>query len=170
MIYLAIFLGKMIQVMFGNVRAIAVVKGLKKAAMALSIIEQTLWIIITATVVNGIIEYPLRAVAFVLGTSFGMWAGIKLEGKLALGVSKVEVVATKDQAKELTKDLRLQGYPVTTTRAIGLDGEKLTLDIKVKRKELKNLFEELKKHEDIFVTVFDIKTVQGGFIEKLEGN
>jgi len=166
MIYLFIFFAKLLEVAIATVRMVLTARGNRIAASLLSAVEITIWIIVTSTVLLGLSEDPLRAVAFGLAFVVGIYIGIIVEDKLALGLAQIECIAGFDEAKNITGELRALGFGVTTFDCEGLDGKKLSLNIKVHRKDIPKVMKILKEHEHLFVTVTDIRKLSMGNIAR----
>jgi len=166
MIYAFIFLAKLMEVSVSTIRVVLIGRGYRLYASLLAAVEITIWIIVTSTVLLGITEDPLRAVAFGLAFVVGIYLGILLEDKLALGLAQIEVIAEYDTAKGITMKLRERGYGVTTYDCEGMDGKKLTVEIKVRRKDVPSTIGLFKEYSDLFVTVTDIRKLSIGSIAK----
>ena len=166
MIYLLIFVAKLSEVAIATVRLVLTAKGNRIVAAMLSAVEITIWIIVTSTVLLGLSEDPLRAVAFGIAFAVGVYLGILIEDKLALGLAQIEIIAEFEVAKDLTNELREKGYGVTTFDCEGMDGKKLSLNLKVHRKNIPTTMKILRGHDQLFVTVMDIRKLHIGSIRK----
>jgi len=166
MIYALIFFAKLLEVAVATVRIVLTARGNRLASSLLAAVEISLWIVITSTVILGITEDPLRAVAFGLAFVVGIFLGIILEDKLALGLSQIEVITEFDEARRITNIMREHGYAVTTFDCEGLDGKKLSLNMKVRRKDVPATMKLLKEFENLFVTITDIRKLPIGNIRK----
>ena len=162
MIYLLIFVAKLFEVSVATVRLVLTAKGNRLAASLLSAVEITIWIIVTSTVLLGLKEDPLRAVAFGLAYVAGIYLGILIEDKLALGLSQIEVIAETEKAKLITKKLRDNHYGATTFECEGLEGQKLSIVLKVHRKDIPKTIELFKEFDNLFVTITDIRKLPIG--------
>ena len=166
MIYLLIFIAKLMEVAIATVRMVLTARGNRFVASMLAAVEITIWIIVTSTVLLGLSEDPLRAVAFGLAFVVGIFLGIVIEDKLALGLAQIECIAGFEEAKVITGKLRAHGYAVTTFDCEGLDGKKLSINLKVHRKDVPNTIKILKEHDQLFVTVTDIRNLSMGYITR----
>jgi len=166
MIYIFIFLAKLLEVAIATVRMVLTARGNRLAASMLSAVEITIWIIVTSTVLLGLRDDPLRAVAFGLAFVVGIYLGIVVEDKLALGLAQIECIAGFDEAKIITSKMRASGFGVTTFDCEGLDGKKLSINLKVHRKDIPKAMVLLREHEDLFVTVTDIRKLTIGNISR----
>ena len=163
-IYIFIFFAKLLEVAIATVRMVLTARGNRIAASLLSAVEITIWIIVTSTVLLGLRDDPLRAVAFGLAFVVGIYLGIIVEDKLALGLAQIECIAGFDEAKVITSKLRASGFGVTTFDCEGLDGKKLSLNLKVHRKDIPKAMTILREYGDLFVTVTDIRKLSMGNI------
>ena len=166
MIYILIFLAKLLEVAIATVRMVLTARGNRIAASMLAAVEITIWIIVTSTVLLGLAEDPFRAVAFGLAFVIGIYLGIIVEDKLALGLAQIECIAGFDEAKVITSKLRDLGFAVTTFDCEGLDGKKLSINLKVHRKDIPKAMRVLKEHDQLFVTVTDIRKLSIGSISR----
>jgi len=166
MIYALIFIAKLLEVAISTVRSVLVNRGNRVAAALLAAVEISIWLVVTSTVLLGIMDDPFRAVAFGLAYAIGIYVGIRLEDKLALGLAQMEIIAEFELAKLITKKLREHGYGVTTFDCEGLDGKKLSIVLKIKRKDVPGTIGMLKEYDQLFVTVTDIRKLSIGHIAR----
>jgi uncharacterized protein YebE (UPF0316 family) len=96
----------------------------------------------------------------------GIFLGIVIEDKLALGLAQIEVIAEFEEAKEITNKLRENGYGATTYDCEGLDGKKLSISLKIRRKDIPMTVSLLSEYEHLFVTVTDIRKLSIGSISR----
>ena len=166
MIYIFIFLAKLLEVSIATVRVVLTSRGNRLVASMLSAVEITIWLIVTSTVLLGITEDPLRAVAFGLAFVVGIYVGILVEDKLALGLSQIEIIAEYDAAKVITNKLRENGYGATTFDCEGLEGRKLSIVLKVLRKDIPQTIELLREYDVLFVTITDVRKISIGSVTR----
>ena len=164
MIYLGIFFAKLLEVTISTVRVVLAVRGMKVVATALAALEITIWIMVASTVITQLHSDPLKGVAYVLAYTAGLFLGLVLEDKIALGLSEIEVITDCETAAIITQDLRDKGYGITEIDCQGKDGLKKMLDIKVHRRDLNTTLGLLKKHANTFITVNDIRSISKGNI------
>jgi len=164
MIYFLIFVAKLAEVSIATVRLVLTAKGNRVVASLLSSVEITLWLIVASTVLLGISEDPLRAVAYGLAFVVGIYLGILIEDKLALGLAQIEVITEPEKARLITGKLRDRKYGVTTFDCEGLEGRKTTIILKIHRKDVPITMKILKEYENLFVTVTDIRKLSIGSI------
>ena len=163
-LYLLIFFAKLLEVSVATIRIVLTSKGHRFVAPLIAAFEVTIWLLITSTVLAGMMDDPLRAVAFILGFVAGIYLGILLEDKLALGIAQIEIIAEFEHAKKIAKELRSLGYGLTSFESEGMDGKKLTLVTKVLRKCIPSTMKILNEHKNILVTITEIKKISIGNI------
>ena len=166
MIYLLIFSAKLLEVAISTIRVVLMSRGSKIASSLLAALEVTIWVIVTSTVLLSLHQDPMRAVAFIAAFAVGVFLGVLVEDKMALGLSQIEIIAEFDEAKSITKKLRDHGYRATTYVCEGLDGRKLAINLKVLRRDVPSTIEILNDHEQLFVTVMDVRKISIGNIVK----
>jgi uncharacterized protein YebE (UPF0316 family) len=166
MIYVLIFFAKLLEVSIATVRVVLTARGNRLISSLLAAVEVTLWIIVASTVLLGITEDPLRAVAYGLAYAIGIYVGIAIEDKLALGLAQIEVIAEQEEAMPIISKLRGFGYGVTTFACEGLEGQKLSIVLKIHRKDIPPTIRLLKEYEHLFVTITDIRKLPMGIIKR----
>ena len=164
MVYVFIFIAKLLEVTIATIRVVLISRGNRLVACLLAAVEITIWLIVTSTVLLGLAEDPLRAVAYGVAFVFGIFLGILVEEKLALGLAQIEIIAEFEAAKHITTTLRDRGYGATTFDCEGLEGHKLSIELKVLRKDIPPTIALLKEHDVQFVTITDIRKVSVGSI------
>ncbi|HAQ8895742.1 TPA: DUF2179 domain-containing protein, partial [Enterococcus faecium] len=112
---------------------------------------------------------PLNLFVYALGYAVGISVGILIEDKLALGYIMVTTILPANSAedKSLPGILREHGYGVTQTSAMGLEGERLVLEILSPRKSERELYRLIKEIEErAFIISYEPKYISGGFWTK----
>lgn len=148
-----IFLLKSVGGMITTLRQVLTNKGMKKISMIISLFEGLLWIITTITVIDNIMENPLKILAYVLGNTFGIYLGMWLESKLALGNMKVHCIVSDENHENVVSLLKQEGFGVT---GVKLDiGSGCLLLTYIPRKELNRVYSEIRKiQEDAVLTAY----------------
>ncbi len=106
LIYLAIFVFKIIEDALATLRLIIVSNGKKKLGAILQFVVTLIWIVLTGTVLIGLQQDIFKAVAFAFGALFGSYFGSLLEEKMALGTNVFMVEVSQDKADELVGSLK----------------------------------------------------------------
>lgn len=157
-----IFLINIVVITLYTIRMILTMKGYRYVAAAVSIAEVVIYVIGLGLVLNNI-DQVQNVIAYALGHGTGIIVGMKVEEKLALGYTMINVI-TNDTHTELPKQLREHGYGVTDWEANGLSGNRQAMQILTQRKndiKLQRLIREL--DPKAFIISYEPRTIFGGF-------
>ena len=165
-VYAFIFFAKLIEVSVFTLRTVYMTRGNKRAAVMFGAVGITLWLIVVSSVLMNITEDPLRVVFYVLAFALGVYLGMLIEDKLAIGLAQIEVIAECETALEITEKFRKLSYRVTTFNCEGLDGKKVSVVLKVHRKDIPVTMELLGDYPHLFVSITDIKRLLIGTIHR----
>lgn len=141
MIYLLIFISKIIENTLSTLRLIVVSNGKKKLGSILQGIVALVWIFSISVVIIDINKDILKIVFFVLGSSVGSYLGSIIEEKIALG-SNMLICITKEIFEYDIKN-KLNNYKITTI--CEKDNTYLVLLILLKRKDINKISNIIKK-------------------------
>jgi len=156
LIYIAIFLCKIVENAIGTLRLIVVANGKKKLGAILQGIVALVWIFGTGIVIIDINKDIFKIVIFVIGSIVGSYLGSIIEEKIALG-SNMLICITKEKYEQIIKD-KLNNYQITTI----CEKDNLTsvLLIVLKRKEISKITKILRIiDKDIIIISEKAKTI-----------
>ncbi len=168
LLYIVIFIAKIIEVTIGVFRMVLITKGERKLATVIAFFEIVIWLLVVSTVLVNITEDPFKVLAYAAGFAFGQMFGSLLEDKIALGNIRVEIIADEDIGVKLANHLRENNFGATTIEAFGMTCKKTIIFLYAARKQMKNIMSlcnEISK--DLVVTVDDIKPLTGGYYYKI---
>lgn len=149
-------------VSFFTIRMILTLKGYRYYAAFVSMIEVVIYVIGLGLVLDNLNQIQ-NLIAYAVGYGLGVIIGMKIEEKLALGYITVHVI-TKEYDRDLPKQLRDQGYGVTSWGAQGLEGERMALQVLTPRKYELKLYEKIKEIDPkAFIIAYEPKAIHGGF-------
>ena len=158
---LLIFFSRAIDVSLGTIRIIFVSKGQRFFASLLGFFEILVWIIAITKIMQNITNF-FYYIVYAGGFAAGIYFGILIEERLALGLVSIHVFTAKD-ANKLLKRLRDKNYGVTSRIAQGEAGKIDELFIVINRKNLSYVLKILKEYDkDSFISVEDVRLVKGG--------
>ena len=121
LIYIAIFLFKIIEDALATLRLIVVSNGKKKLGAILQFVVTLIWIVLTGTVLMGLQKDIFKAIAFAFGALFGSYLGSVLEEKIALGTNVFMVEINRDKAQVLINNLENEKFKISKIKS-GNDG------------------------------------------------
>lgn len=167
-LYIIIFLAKIVEISISTIRLVYINKGEKLIGALLGFIEILIWLIVVSSVLNNITEDPIKILIYAVAFSLGNYIGVTIESKIAVGLSSLQVVVNEDDGCILANALREQGFGVTIVEGTGRDdSKKQLLFIQLKRKKISEAIKLIQSiNSKAFISVNDVKSLRGGFIKK----
>lgn len=160
-----IFLGRLTDVTLGTLRIILIGRGLRKVAPLVGFLEVLVWLVVLTTVMEHL-DRPLNFIAYAGGFAAGTYAGMFVEGKIALGLVAVRVI-TEGDSSDLLARLREERFGATDFAARGLQGRVRFILTILPRRDLDRLIDLVRQlHPHAFVTVSDVRDASEGYIVK----
>jgi len=160
-----IFVINLVYIMLNTIRVILTMRGYRKAAPLLAIIEVTIYTVGLSMVME-YLSNPIYLIAYALGFGVGIYTGMLIEDRLALGYSVIYII-TDSLDHGLADSLRNQGYGVTIQPGYGRDGERLVMTVLTPRTTERQLFKAI---DELSPTAFyyssEAKYIRGGFWTK----
>ncbi|HZG87617.1 DUF2179 domain-containing protein [Paenibacillus sp.] len=145
-----------------TLRMILTIKGQKALASVLSVFEVFIYLM-GLTIVLDSLNNPWNVAAYCLGYGLGVYFGGRIEERLALGYSQLQVIVDSLET-ELPVRLRALGYGVTSWTADGKDGKRLMMQVLVKRSNESRLMAQLQElSPKAFIVSYEPKFFKGGF-------
>jgi len=164
LLYLLIFVAKVIEVSMMTIRIVLITKGERKIGAIIAFFEVTLWLFLASSVLGGIAQDPLKAVFYALGFAVGNYSGSLLEQKLGIGLSKVQVIVKEEDGHELADYLRAHDFAVTLVKGEGKNFARYILFMYVKRKRIQLAHKLIvEKKPNAVITISDSKPIYGGY-------
>lgn len=159
LIYISIFVFKIIEDALATLRLIVVSNGKKKLGAILQFVVTLIWIILTGTVLMGLQKDVFKAIAFAFGALFGSYLGSVLEEKMALGTNVFMVEVNNDKANNLIKVLKNENFRISKIKS-GNDG-KIILMITGARKQTNKVVSIIQKVDNKAIILSEkVKIVQ----------
>ncbi|PKK97091.1 MAG: hypothetical protein CVV58_03015 [Tenericutes bacterium HGW-Tenericutes-3] len=160
-----IFFSKIIEVSIGTMRVILISKGYKKPGSILGFFEVLLWVFVASTVINGMLQAPLKGIIYALGFAIGVYIGSMIENKVAVGKVLIHVIASEEICNKIVKVLRDAGHGVTSLDGHGKDSNRTVLMIFANRKNKDLIFALIEQTDSkALVVANEVAIHQGGFV------
>ena len=140
---LAIFIINVAYVTCLTMRTILTLKGYRYVAAIVSFLEVLVYVVGLGMVMSSLDQIQ-NVFAYAFGFSIGIIVGMKIEEKLALGYTVVNVTSSEYEL-DLPRQLRDLGYGVTHNTAYGRDGKRLILQILTPRRFEFKLIDTIKR-------------------------
>ena len=164
-ILMQIFLINFLYITLNTIRVILTMRGYRKVAPFIAMIE----IVIYTLGLSMVMQYlsnPIYLVVYALGFGIGIYTGMLIEDRLALGFSVIYII-TKSTDHTLPNYLRELGYGVTIERGYGRDGERLILTALTPRSKERKLYEAIDElNSSAFYYSSEAKYIRGGFLSQ----
>lgn len=154
MIYLYIFISKILENTLATLRIIVVANGKKKLGALLQGMVATLWILVIGIIVTNINKDIFKIICFITGSIVGSYTGSVLEEKIALGNVLIIVKSNNiNIIKKYYKKKKITTYSnyicfITKRRKI----KKVIKEITNLDKECKIITERIKINYDNLIT------------------
>lgn len=167
-LYLIIFAAKTVEVSISTIRLVYVNKGERIKGAILGFIEVMIWLLVVSSVLHNITEDPFKMVAYAAGFSLGVYLGVAIESKVAIGLASIQVIVDADAGNALADILRDNEFGVTIIEGKGKDGStKNLLFIQLKRKKIPSAIKLIKEiNPNAYISINEVKSTFGGFIKK----
>lgn len=168
-LYVMVFVGKILNNMIITVKTIILNHGESFKAAVLTFLQTVLFLFVTGSVLAGLTTDILRVVVYVVAAMLGNSLGSFIEGKLAFGLSSVQVIVPKEDGEgyNLAEKLRGEGFAVTTLDGEGSLGMRDVLVLHLKRKKIPKV--KAIVHDflsDAVIVENEVKMMDGGYLEK----
>lgn len=132
LIYIFIFISKIIENALATLRLIVVANGKKLLGAFLNGIIAIIWLFVTGIVIINVKEDPIKIIIFCLGSIVGSYLGSLIEEKIAMGTNML-ICVVNSMYESFVKE-RLNNYQITTL--CEKDKNHSILFITLKRKEI----------------------------------
>lgn len=158
---LLIYFARVIDVSLGTMRIISLSRDLRKIAPLLGFLEILIWLVAIRQIFNNL-NNPLCYIAYAGGFATGIYTGMGIERRLAIGLRVVRII-TRYDASKLIAVLREKGFGLTTIDAEGSAGAVKIIFSIVKRRDIQEVTSLVKHYNpNAFFTIEDIRSAQEG--------
>ncbi|MCE2846730.1 MAG: DUF2179 domain-containing protein [Sphingobacteriales bacterium] len=166
---LLVFFARMCDVTLATLRNIFLSKSVRYIVPFLGFIEVLIWLLAISQIMRNL-NNPVCFITYALGYSTGIFFGIKIEERLALGLQVMRIITQQD-AGDLRKSLVEHSFGITTIDAEGAKGPVKILLTVIKRKDVDLVRSLVHQHQpNAFYSVEDIRTVSKGVFPQSEGD
>lgn len=156
-----IFCARIVDVSMGTVRLILISRGIRWLAPVIGFFEVILWLISMSQIMRNLTN-PACYLAFGAGHAIGTYAGMFIEGKLAIGKAVIRIITNKD-ATGIIDGLREANCGVTSLDAQGATGPVKIIFSIIPRREQERILGIIKSFDPFaFYTIGDVKFANEG--------
>ena len=159
---LTIFVLRVIDMALGTLRFLVSMRGKRMTGWLLGFFQSIIFVLAITSVLSSL-DNILNIISYAAGYATGGVLGVWIEGKMAIGYVRVEVISSLRGA-ELAERLRAEGFAVTEVSARGKDGMVSLLNVAVLRKRVSLAADIIREvDEEAFVTTEEMRAVRRGF-------
>lgn len=160
---LLVFLFRIVDVSLSTMRILLVVRGKRLVGPLLGFVEVLIWVMVVGVVIRNL-GSPWHLIAYAAGFSTGTAVGMWIEGKLALGVSSLEIVC-REGGRVVAEGLRGLGFGVTELVGRGRAGDVSLIKTVVRRRHVPRVLEVVETSDpDAFVAVQEDIVLRRGWL------
>ncbi|MFN9597231.1 MAG: DUF2179 domain-containing protein [Bacteroidota bacterium] len=165
---LLIFLSRSCDVSLATLRNVFIARNIRNVVPIIGFFEVLLWLVAISTVLGNLNNVACY-LGFAAGYANGIYLGLKIEERLALGKQLVRIF-TKLETAGFVQDLYAFGMGVTLMDARGSQGPVTVVFTTLNRKDLPILEAMIQKHiPNSFYTIEDIRKSKLGVFPENKG-
>lgn len=165
---LLIFLSRSCDVSLATLRNVFIARNIRNVVPIIGFFEVLLWLVAISTVLGNLNNVACY-LGFAAGYANGIYLGLKIEERLALGKQLVRIF-TKLETAGFVQDLYALGMGVTLMDARGSQGPVTVVFTTLNRKDLPLLEAMIQKHiPNSFYTIEDIRKARLGVFPENKG-
>lgn len=154
-----IFLARICDVSINTVRVIYMLNGKRWLSTALGFFESLIWLLAISQILQNVTN-PVSYLAYSGGFATGIFVGMLIEERLAIGNVIVRIISQRD-AHQMVDNLREGGYRITVLDAEGNHGPVSVIFLISKRQEISRITEIVERTNPMAVfTVEGVKSVR----------
>jgi uncharacterized protein YebE (UPF0316 family) len=158
---LLIFFARIADVSLGTIRIAFISRGEKNLAPLIGFVEMSIWLFAISQIVQNLNNFAYY-MAYAGGFAMGVFTGLRIEDRLALGSRMIRTVSRKD-ASGLLDALRGAGFGVTSVSAAGGSGDVHLFFSVMKRSEVRHYLSIVDQHHpDAFSSIEEVRSVERG--------
>lgn len=151
-----IFLARILDVSINTVRVMLVMSGKKKLAPIIGFFESLIWLIAISQILKNI-SSPMTYVAYSSGFATGIYVGMRIEERLAVGKVILRVI-TQSHQQALMNVIKNNGFGITVVDAMGSRGRVNLIFTVIERKDIPRLIKLIESiTPKAFYTIENVK-------------
>jgi uncharacterized protein YebE (UPF0316 family) len=160
---LLIFVARMSDVTLATLRNIFLSKSVKNLVPFMGFFEALIWLLAISQIMKSLNnQNPLCFIAYAAGYSMGIFVGIKIEERLALGIQVMRIITNHDY-EDLVDSLRKSNFGTTVVDGHGSKGPVKIILTVLKRKDFPVVQKIINDHHpSAFYSIEDIRNASHG--------
>ncbi len=156
---------KIVEITIQSLKTCMMVKGQRLKAAGLGFLECTIWGLVISTIIGTLGDNLFLLLFYCIGYATGLFLGSTIEGKIALGTSSLEIIASEESTEKIIPYLREHKKGFTIFEGHGSKDKMNMIFIVLPRKEAGRVLKEIRRECDnkIFVVASDVSKYAGGY-------
>ena len=156
---------KIVEITIQSLKTCMMVKGQRLKAAGLGFIECAIWGLVISTIISTLGDNLFLLLFYCVGYATGLFLGSTIEGKIALGTSNLELIASDASTKKITEYLKERGMGYTVLEGHGSKDKMNMIFIVLPRKETQKTLREIRSicENKVFVVASEVSKYAGGY-------
>ena len=156
---------KIVEITIQSLKTCMMVKGQRLKAAGLGFIECAIWGLVISTIISTLGDNLFLLLFYCVGYATGLFLGSTIEGKIALGTSNLELIASDASTKKITEYLKERGMGYTVLEGRGSKDKMNMIFIVLPRKETPKTLREIRAicENKVFVVASEVSKYAGGY-------
>ena len=162
---LIVCFAKIVEISIQSLKTCMMVKGQRLGAAGLGFIECVIWGLAISTIIGTLGDNILLLLFYCVGYASGLFIGSTIEGKLALGTSNLELIASDESTEKIEQYLKEKGKGYTVFAGHGSTNKMNMIFVVLPRKEATKVLRDIRRACDnkVFVAVSEVSKYTGGY-------
>ena len=156
---------KIVEITIQSLKTCMMVKGQRLKAAGLGFLECSIWGLVISTIIGTLGDNLFLLLFYCVGYATGLFLGSTLEGKIALGTSNLELIASDASTKKIIAYLKARGRGYTVFEGHGSTDKMNMIFIVLPRREAPKVLKEIRSvcGGKVFVVASEVSKYAGGY-------
>ena len=156
---------KIVEITIQSLKTCMMVKGQRLKAAGLGFLECSIWGLVISTIIGTLGDNLFLLLFYCVGYATGLFLGSTLEGKIALGTSNLELIASDASTKKIIAYLKAHERGYTVFEGHGSTDKMNMIFIVLPRREAPKVLKEIRSlcGGKVFVVASEVSKYAGGY-------
>ncbi len=156
---------KIVEITIQSLKTCMMVKGQRLKAAGLGFLECTIWGLVISTIIGTLGDNIFLLLFYCCGYATGLFLGSTIEGKIALGTSNLEIMASEENTAVIIEYLKEHNRGYTIFEGHGARQKMNMIFIVLPRKDATRVLRDLraKCDKNLFVVASEVSKYAGGY-------
>ncbi len=156
---------KIIEITIQSLKTCMMVKGQRLKAAGLGLLECAIWGLVISTIIGTLGDNLFLLAFYCVGYATGLFLGSTLEGKIALGTSSLQLIASDENTEIIIEYLKENSRGYTVFEGYGSKEKMNMIFVVLPRRDIVFVTKQIKKicNNNVFVVVDDVNKYSGGY-------